>query len=258
MLNRADLVAELHEGLLQASPARLELTRRAYRMIPGLDRPRILDVGCGEGGPTLELARLSNGEVLGLDIHEPSLERLRKRIDESGLSDRVRVAVCSMLEMDFPDGTFDIIWSEGSIHVVGFERGLGDWRRFVKPAGFVVVHDGILPQPEPPPELRDHWQGTYYRDIKTARECIDAVAAQGYVLVGHFRVPADVWWDEYFAPLAERIRFLREKYGAEARAVLDQEETEVGWFKKYPDWYGSGFFVAQKKPRTPGGNHRCG
>jgi ubiquinone/menaquinone biosynthesis C-methylase UbiE len=249
MLDRANLVAEVHEGLLQASPVRLGFTRRAYLMIPRLSRPRILDVGCGEGGPTLELARLSDGEVVGLDIYRPSLERLRKRIDEAGLSDRVRVKACSMLEMDFPDGMFDIIWSEGSIHVVGFEQGLGAWRRFVKPAGFVVVHEGIRPQRELPPELRERWHGAY-QNIKTAGEYIEAIAAQGYVLVGQFKVPADVWWSEYFAPLAERIRTLRERHAddAEACAVLDQEEAEIVLFKKYPDWYDSSFFVMQKKP----------
>jgi ubiquinone/menaquinone biosynthesis C-methylase UbiE len=249
MLDRANLVAEVHEGLLQASPVRLALTRRAYQMIPMLSRPRILDVGCGEGGPTLELARLSGGEVVGLDIHRPSLERLRKRIDEAGLSGRVRVKVCSMLEMDFPDDAFDILWSEGSIHVVGFEQGLRDWRRFVKPGGFVVVHEGIRPQRELPPELRERWHGAY-RNIKTAGEYIDVIAAQGYVLIGHFRVPAAVWWGEYFAPLAERIRTLRERHAddAEACAVLNQEEAEISLFKKYPDWYDSSFFVMQKKP----------
>ncbi len=260
MLRKANLVAELHEGLLQAGPVRLELTRRAYRMIPRLSRPRILDVGCGEGGPTLELARLSGGEVVGLDIHRPSLERLQKRTDEAGLADRVRVKACSMLEMDFPDEMFDIIWSEGSIHIVGFEQGLRAWRRFVKPAGFLVVHEGIRPQGELPPELRERWHGAY-QNIKTAGEYLEAIVARGYVLVGQFRVPADVWWSEYFAPLAECIRTLRERHAddAEACAVLNQEEAEIGLFKKYPDWYGSSFFVVQKRREDtePHNARRC-
>ena len=247
MLSRGSLVAELHEGLLQAGPVRLGFTRRAFRMIPRLNRPRILDVGCGEGGPTLELARLSGGEVVGLDIHQPSLERLRRRIDEAGLVDRVRAVVCSMLEMDFPDETFDIIWSEGSIHIVGFEKGLREWRRFVKPAGVVVVHDGTRPQGKLPQELRERWQGAY-QNIKTAREYMDSVATQGFVLVGHFRVPGDVWWNEYFVPLRERIRVLRERHAGDAQAcaVLDREEAEVALFRRYPDWYDSAFFVMQK------------
>jgi ubiquinone/menaquinone biosynthesis C-methylase UbiE len=245
-----DIVAEIHEGLLRAGPTRLKFTRTAFHMIPKLHRPRILDVGCGEGGPTVELAKLSNGEVIGLDIHQPSLDRLAIRIEEARLSDRVHVVKGSMLKMDFPDESFDIIWSEGSIHIIGFERGLDEWRRFIKPKGFLVVHEGTWPRPEPPQELCEHWQGRY-RGIGTASEYIDAISSRGYKLVGHFTLPENVWWVEYFSPLKERIRALREKYmeDCEALAVLDREEREVDMFKKYPGWYGSAFFVMQKVPR---------
>jgi len=47
-------------------------TRQAFHMLPRLDEPRILDIGCGPGASTLELARLSQGEIIGIDIHQPS------------------------------------------------------------------------------------------------------------------------------------------------------------------------------------------
>ena len=50
-------------------------TRKAFRMLPKLDKPRILDIGCGSGIPTIEIARLSKGEIIGIDIHQPSLDR---------------------------------------------------------------------------------------------------------------------------------------------------------------------------------------
>ena len=119
----------------------LKYTRKAFRMLPKLDKPRILDVGCGSGAPTIEMARLSNGQIIGLDVNQPSLDRLTRRIEKAGLSDRVKVMKCSMVDMDFPDESFDIIWAEGSIHVVGFKRGLKEWRQFLKPKGFMAVHD---------------------------------------------------------------------------------------------------------------------
>lgn len=245
-----DLVAEIHEGLLRAGPARLRFTRKALQMIPKLRTPRILDVGCGEGGPALEFAKLSKGEVIGLDIHQPSLDRLARRIEEAGLSDRVHVVNGSMLEMDFSDESFDIVWSEGSIHVIGFERGLDEWRRLIKPKGFLVVHEVTWPRREPPQELCEHWRGRY-RGIRTASEYIDAVPTYGYELVGHFMLPENVWWIEYFGPLEKRILALREKYAGdcEALVVLDREEREVGLFKKYSAWYGSGFLVMRKVRR---------
>jgi ribosomal protein L11 methylase PrmA len=47
-------------------------TRKAFQLLPELDKPCILDVGCGSGVPTIELAKLSNGEVVGLHRSIPS------------------------------------------------------------------------------------------------------------------------------------------------------------------------------------------
>ena len=83
----------------------LKYTRRAFRMLPRMDRPRILDVGCGSGVPTTELAKLSQGEVIGIDIHQPSLDRLTRKIKQAGLSDCVKALKCSMewlLIFDYP------------------------------------------------------------------------------------------------------------------------------------------------------------
>ena len=54
----------------------LKYTRKAFRMLPQLNKPRILDMGYGSGVPTLELARLSKGEITGIDIDQRSLYRL--------------------------------------------------------------------------------------------------------------------------------------------------------------------------------------
>ncbi len=246
-----DLVAEVHEGLSQADPARLAFTRKAFQMIPRLYKPRILDVGCGEGGPTLELAKLSDGEVIGQDIHPPSLDRLARAIEEAGLSDRVRAVCGSMFDLNFSDERFDIIWSEGSIHVIGFERGLDEWRQVIKSRGFWVVHAGTRPHGEPPPELRERGWGMN-RGIRTAAEYTDTISTRGYELLGHFTLPENVWWIEYFGSLQERVLALRQKYAGngEALAALDGEEREVELFKRYPDWCGSAFFVMQKTTRA--------
>ena len=58
----------------------LKYTRRAFRMLPEMDEPRILDVGCGSGIPTLELARLGQGKVIGIDIDHPALDIFARKI----------------------------------------------------------------------------------------------------------------------------------------------------------------------------------
>lgn len=218
-----DVTRGLQKDLLRANFTLY--TRKAFQMLPELDNPSILDIGCGTGVPTLELARLSNGQVIGLDIDQALLNELERKIEAEGLADRVKTVNCSLLEMDFPDECFDIIWSEGSIFVIGFERGLKAWRRLLKPKSFLVVHDEI---------------GNLQKKLKRIPRC-------GYELLGHFTVSEDTWWRDYYEPLEKRIHELRVKYRGdeEALKVLEEEQQEVDVFKRKP--IGSVFFVMQKK-----------
>jgi len=243
-----DIFFEIHEDLPEEGPGRDKYTRQAFEMLPKLDKPRILDVGCGPGGPTLELARLSQGQVIGLDIHQPSLDRLMRKIEEAALSDRVQVMNCSMFEMDFPDKSFDIIWAEGSIFIIGFERGLKAWRRLIKPNGFLVVHEMTWLRPDPPREIHDYWK-EIYPEITTVPENLKQIRACGYHLIGYFALLDDAWWTEYYRPLEKRIQKLRKKYAEDpaALAALDKEQREIDLFRKYNKWYGSAFFVTQNK-----------
>ena len=219
-----DIVLELHEETLRESL--IKYTRKAYQMLPKLTKPDILDIGCGSGIPTIELARLSEGQITGLDIDESLLDRLNRKIEEAGLSKRVKTVKCSMFEMDFPDESFDIIWAEGSISAIGFEEGLKEWRRFLKPNGFMVVHD----------------------EIKNITKKLKQVPGCGYQLLGHFLLPAATWWTEYFGPLEKRIQELRMKCmdDPEALAALDNKQNEINMLRKNPESCSSVFYVMQK------------
>ena len=202
-------------------------TRKAYLMLPELDKPRILDIGCGSGVPTMELARLSNGQIVGLEIDQALLNKLMRKIEKAGLSDRIKTVRCSMFELDFPDESFDIIWSEGSIFKIGFEKGLKEWKRFLKPNGFLVVHD----------------------EITNTKKKLNYIPSCGYKLLGHFLISEDIWWAEYYSPLEKRINDVRKKYINESRALLelDNEQQEVDMFKKNPKSNRSIFYIIQKK-----------
>lgn len=204
-------------------------TRKAFQMLPTLKKPRILDIGCGSGVPTLELARLSKGEVIGIDIDQTQLKKFNIKIKEADLAHRVKTMKCSLKNMKFPHESFDIIWAEGTTWIIGFQKGLKEWRRFIKPNGFLVVHDEMS-------------------DIDKKRELIFIC---GYKLIGTFVVPADAWWTEYYRPLEERIHELREKYRNNSKIldVLDKEQREVEEYKNNPKYHGSVFFVMQKIQR---------
>ena len=221
--------------------------RTTSKMLPPMQHPRILDVGCGEGGPTLELARLANGKVIGMDSDHSALYRLSKRIEAAGLSQRVHLAQGSIRGMPFSEERFDLLWSEGTIHFMGFAASLAAWRRLIKPRGFLVVHEGTFPEPEAPCELEAYWKGSY-ANVEPAAAYMAALRAHGFALLGHFTLPQEVWWIEYYQPLEERLRVLRAKYAGDRAAlgVLDRHAQEVELFVKYPTWHGSAFFVMKK------------
>ena len=205
----------------------LKYTRRAFHMLPKLEKPRILDVGCGSGVPTMELARLSNGEIIGVDVNQRLLDVLAGKIKKAGVSGRVKAVQCSISDMDFPAESFDIIWSEGSIYVVGFKRGLEEWQRFLRPNGFLVVHDE---------------QGNVTDKLKHISSC-------GYRLIGYFMLDADTWCVEYFAHLETLVCETRAKCADDPKVLeaLRDAQWEIDMFKKNPEANSSVFFIMEKR-----------
>ncbi len=195
-------------------------------MLPKMDKPRILDIGCGSGIPTLELARLSQGDVIGIDIDESALNQLAGKIKESGLTDRIKAVNCSMLDMDFAEGSFDIIWSEGSIYAIGLEKGLREWKRFLKPGGFIVVHD----------------------EAGNVKDKLEHICNCGYELIGYFILSKEIWWTAYFAPLERLINKTRSElpYKRSAQRQLQQAEGELDMYKKNPERNNSVYFVIKE------------
>ena len=205
----------------------LKYTRKAFRMLPQLDKPRILDIGCGSGVPTMELARLSSGEIIGIDIDQDMLDALRGKIEKAGLSDRVKVINRSLFDMEFPDESFDVIWAEGSINVIGFKKGLQEWRRLLKPGGFMVVHD----------------------ERGNVEEKLEQISSCGYGLLGYFELDEKMWWTEYFAPLEKLVLETQAKY-PDAPGVLEavhSAQREIDMFKKSPDLNSSVCFVMKRR-----------
>ena len=204
----------------------LKYTRKAFRMLPQVDRPRILDIGCGTGIPTLELARFSQGEIIAIDIDQPALDKFTRRLKRTRLTDRIKVVNCSMFDMDFADESFDIIWSEGSIYVIGFKRGLQEWKRCLRPNGFIIVHDE---------------KGNVKEKLKQISSC-------GYELLGYFELDEDKWWAEYFAPLEKLVVETRTKCTDDPKVIeaLQSAQWEIDIFKKEPELNSSVCFILKK------------
>jgi ubiquinone/menaquinone biosynthesis C-methylase UbiE len=239
---------ELHSGLPRQGPGSRASTERAFRMIPTLpDQPRILDMGCGPGSSAIELARLSGGRIIAVDNHEPFLGELKERADANGSSDNIEIMNGDMLNLDFSDETFDLIWSEGAIYIIGFSDGLRSWRKLIKSGGYLAVTEVCWLENDRPDELVSYWQENYPA-IKSISENIEIINSCGYSLVSHFTLPDFDWWDEYYYPIEKRLENFSKKYAddAEALGVFEMETQEIEMFRKFSRYYGYVFYIMLK------------
>lgn len=242
-----DVFFEIHTDLPREGPGSSESTRKAFRMLPDIpEDPSILDVGCGPGLQTLDLASLTEGKITALDNHQPYLDRLSEKAKQSGLTERIQVVNGDMFSLDFAPGSFDLIWAEGSIYIMGFEKALGAWKPLLKKPGYLSATEVAWIKANPPEELRLFW-AEEYPAIQDNEANIASIRRAGYSLIGQFILPESAWWDPYYTPLEARLGLLREKYrdNSEALAVVELHEREIDFYRKYSDYYGYIFYVMQ-------------
>jgi ubiquinone/menaquinone biosynthesis C-methylase UbiE len=244
-----DVLYELFSNVPRQGPGSNECTRKAYHLISNLPpQPHILDVGCGAGMPTLELARISNGKVTAVDTYRPFLDELRKNAKSEGLDERIETINGSMFELPFTKNSFDIIWSEGAIFVIGFKKGLREWKPLLRRGGYLVVSELTWIRPEMPHEIRIYLEGAYpaIKDIEGNREIISQA---DYTEVGSFILPESCWWANFYEPLQRHLNLLKTKYtgNSEATEALDAIQLEIDMYRKYSRYYSYVFYLMQPK-----------
>ncbi|MCK5219901.1 methyltransferase domain-containing protein, partial [bacterium] len=222
---------EIYEHLPRGGPGDAESTGKAFALIKNLSgHPEILDVGCGPGRQTLDLARISPGKIVAVDNHLPFLERLKAAAQRAGLQERVRVEEADMFHLPFEKEAFDLIWSEGAIYNLGFENGLRILGAFLKPGGYLAVSEAVWLKKHPPKELKAKWDEEYPA-ITDIPENLTMIGKCGYVLLGNFTLPKSSWMDDFYTPMEARIVEVKKRYQHD-QEVMDmmpyfQNEIEI-------------------------------
>lgn len=245
MEHLSEVFYELFTGLPRQGPGDASSTARALALMTQRPIvPRILDIGCGSGTQTLDLAHLTAGAIVAIDNYQPVLETLRQRAAALGVSQRITLMNADMENLQLPDHQFDIIWSEGAIFVIGFDKGLREWKRLLKPGGYMAVTEAAWLKPNPPIELFDFWNRVYPA-IRSVDHNLKAIEDEGYSIVGHFVLPDSSWWDDYYRPLEARIETMRAKYAGneDALSVFEEARLEIDIHRRYSAYYGYVFFV---------------
>ncbi len=244
-----NLICEYFSSLERQGPGSPEMTLKALGFIEGLTREScIADLGCGTGGQTMILAQNTPGHITGIDMFQTFIDLFNANAGKLNIGDRVRGIVGSMDNLPFQDEELDLIWSEGAIYNIGFERGLGYWKRFLKPGGFIAVTEASWFTEDRPDEINRFWRDAY-PEIDTIPHKIALMQKAGYVPVAHFILPENCWIENFYAlQTGAQEAFLR-KYNGNRTAIdfISSERHEAQLYLKYKEYYGYVFYIGRKK-----------
>ena len=244
-IHMMELFFEIHSDLPREGPGDSQSTQKALSLMKDLpDQPLILDIGCGPGKQTMDLIEMTKGRIIAIDNHKPYVDRLNETASKAGLESRIHAFYGDMTRPGFKEESFDVIWSEGAIYIMGFENGLKTWKPLLKKKGYIAVTECTWLKPNPPQEVKRFFDEGYpgMLDIEAN---LRVIKGTGYYIADHFTLPEHAWWNDYYHPLEDRIDRLKEKYkdNEEALQLLEGEGVEIELYRKYSDYYGYVFYV---------------
>src|SRR6185369_12659825 len=129
-------------AVLRSHSSRTARSSAAYllgRLRPGLN---LLDVGCGPGTITADLAELiAPGRVAAIDAADAAIDGARAVLAERGLSN-VELSVGDVYALEFPDQSFDVVHAHQVLQHLGDPvAALAEMRRVIRPGGVVAARD---------------------------------------------------------------------------------------------------------------------
>jgi ubiquinone/menaquinone biosynthesis C-methylase UbiE len=233
-----------HESVLRSHRWRTAENSAAY-LLPHL-RPEmtLLDVGCGPGTITADLAARV-GRVTPTEMTEEALRLGRAEIAARGLTD-VEFALADVHALGFPDASFDVVHAHQVLqHVADPVQGLREMRRVCRPGGIVAVRDsdyGAFTWFPAHPGL-DEWADCYHRVARinggepdAGRRLLGWARAAGFsdvtpsASVWCFATPEDrAWWGGLWADRIVNSDIARMILEAGVAAEADLRRMSAAW-----------------------------
>jgi ubiquinone/menaquinone biosynthesis C-methylase UbiE len=196
----------------------LKYLTKAISIIPIIENPRILDVGCGSGVPTLMMAEKFNGKITAVDTDTKSIDIFREKIKGLNLSNRVTLSNSSFFDIKVKNNEYDLILAEGLLNVVGFQKGFLRIIKLLKRKGFIIIHD----------------------EFQNQNEKIEFIKNNDCKILDSFVLDEQIWWNDYFKRLEKEISSNSNK---ELLKLFKSDIEEIKLFKKNPSQYISVYYI---------------
>jgi SAM-dependent methyltransferase len=235
-----------HESVLRAHRWRTAENSAAYllpHLAPGMT---VLDVGCGPGTITADLAeRVAPGRVIAVEVTGEALEPARAEAATRG-RDNIDFAVGDVRDLGFADGTFDVVHAHQVLQHVGDPvQALREMRRVCRPGGIVAARDGdyaAFTWFPGSPELTE-WMALYQKVARenggepdAGRRLLSWARRAGFTEVTAtastwcFATPEDrAWWGGMWADRIRQSQMARQAVDSGAATPVDLRRISAGW-----------------------------
>ena len=195
-----------------------EYRHKLYEKVDLKNKRKILDVGCGTGAVTLDIALLTEGEVVGIDIDEEKLQEAERVLSKIS---NIKLMKGDVLDLPFEDDSFDlVVFNIVLMHVKKQQEAVNEMARVVQKGGFVL---GTL---EP-----DYASLMTYPENPTVPLIIESLKERG----------ADIY-------AGRKLKVLLNKAGLKTEVGMDTESNFVlvKDEKKYLDMFVKDFWLLDK------------
>lgn len=242
------LICEYFSSITRQGPGSEASTHEAITAIPNINPGfKIADIGCGTGSSAIQLAKETHASVLAIDLFADFLNKVKKNSEMEGVSDKVSTLQADMTQLSLEEESLDLIWSEGAIYNIGFEKGLREWNRYIRKNGYIAVTDSTWLTDTRPLEIEGFWMDAYPQ-IDTLENNVDKMAKAGYRVIKTAVLPDECWTKEFYEPQvnAQRIFLERHPNHFTANELVKNQRREADLFTKYSKYYGYVWYIGQK------------
>ncbi|MDR2917908.1 MAG: methyltransferase domain-containing protein [Tannerella sp.] len=242
------LICEYFSGVERQGPGSPEVTLKALSFIDYLSADSfIADIGCGTGGQTMVLAQHAPGHVTGVDLFPDFIHLFNRNAARLHLQDSVEGVVGSMDNLPFRKESLNLIWSEGAIYNIGFEKGINEWKQFLKKDGYLAVSEVSWFTDKRPAEINDYWIDAY-PEIDTIPNKVAQMQKAGYIPVATFIIPETCWTEHFYIPQIPVQEAFLKKYAGNKTAedLIAEQRREAQLYNTYKNYYGYVFYIGRK------------
>jgi ubiquinone/menaquinone biosynthesis C-methylase UbiE len=247
-----------HESVLRSHTWRTAQNSAGFLLDRLKSGDSLLDVGCGPGTITMDLAELvAPGPVVGIDRSKEVIERAREAADARALSN-LSFEVGDVYKLEFEDSLFDVVYAHQVLqHLSEPTRALVEMRRVLRDGGWLAVRDGDYGEFtwSPPSDGLTRWMELYHQitrkngaEADAGRYLAEWVGAAGFDSLERSRsdwtyesVEEREWWADLWADRVLYSEFARQ--GLEYGLTTSEELSEIsGAFRAWSD-SDNGIFV---------------